>query len=122
VFARRLEQRPSSSGVILAVIDGKRGPLEERASALARRFRRPEKGVQQFGEIFDGFSPLEQPHQTLERLAELRIRVEGGQKLPRGPHLVGRALLHHAELVQQQRLVLRIGGAALFGSEVNRSR
>jgi hypothetical protein len=117
-LGRGLHERRPRCFVVLLVVRRKRGALHQRARFFDRRFGDAKKRVEKLRQVLDRFSSLEQPHQSLERLAKLRVRVERRQKFACRFHLVARALLCNAELVQEQRFLVRVGRAVLFRLQV----
>ena len=71
---------------------------------LVGRLRDAPERLDELSEVPERATPLEQPEEAIDRLAELRIRVEGGQVVPRGGRFVARALFDLADLVKEPRL------------------
>ena len=79
-------------------------PHQQGTDLLFRGRRRAREGVEQLTQVLQAAALLEQPHQPLERLPEVRVRVEGGQVVARGGGLVGGPLLEVRDLGQEPRL------------------
>jgi hypothetical protein len=106
--------------VVLAVVGEKRSPLHQRASLFDRRLRDAQQRVEKLRKVLHRLSSFEQPHETLERLAKLCVRIESRQKLASGFHLLAAAFFDHPELVQEKRFLLRVGRALLLRPQIDR--
>jgi hypothetical protein len=110
-------------GDILLVVGEEGGALEQGARLFLGRLGRAEQGIEKLGQVPDRFSPLKQPDQPFERLAERRLHVEGGQVVACRSCLVATAFFGDGELVKQRRLLRGVvHGFALGPQEKSRGR
>ncbi len=98
------EEQLLGAGDVLLVRLEVGGALPEGAGPLLGRGGGAAERVEQLAQVLDRLAAREDAHQRLERLAELRVRVERGEIIAGGHRLFAAGLLEHAALVEQQRL------------------